>query len=45
MRPIEMRQFMRPLFDDPTVADQAAEIGQAIPEARSLRLTETAAQR
>lgn len=44
MRSIEVRRFMRLLFDDPTIADQAAEIGQAILEARSLRLTEIAAQ-
>lgn len=44
MRPIDMRRFMRLLFDDEAIADQAAEIGQAILAARSLRLTEIAAQ-
>lgn len=44
MRPIEMRRFMRLLFDDEAIAKQAAEIGQAILAARSLRLTEIAAK-
>lgn len=35
--------FMQHLFDDPIAADKAAEIGQAILAARSLRLTEIAA--
>lgn len=35
MHPIEMRRFMRWLFDDPAIADQATEIGQAILEAGS----------
>jgi hypothetical protein len=39
-----MRQFMQALFDDETMADKAAEIGQAILAARSLRLTEIAAK-
>ncbi len=41
---IKMRQFMQALFDDETMADKAAEIGQAILAARSLRLTEIAAK-
>lgn len=34
-----MRQLMHTLFDNKTSADKAAEIGQAPPTARSLRLT------
>lgn len=41
---IKMRQFMHALFDDETMANKAAEIGQAILAARSLRLTDIAAQ-
>lgn len=41
---IKMRQFMQALFDDETTADKAAEIGQAILAARSLRLTDIAAK-
>lgn len=41
---IKIRPFMQGLFDDPTAADKAAEIGQAILAARSLRLTEIAAE-
>ncbi len=41
---IKMRQFMQALFDDETMANKAAEIGQAILAARSLRLTEIAAK-
>jgi hypothetical protein len=39
---INVRPFMQSLFDDQTAANQAAEIGQAILAARSLRLTEIA---
>jgi hypothetical protein len=39
-----MRQFMRALFDDETTANKAAEIGQAILAARSIRLTDIAAK-
>jgi hypothetical protein len=38
VRPIEICRFMRLLFEDEAVADQAAEIGQAILAARSLRM-------
>jgi len=38
VRPIETCRFMRLLFEDEAVADQAAEIGQAILAARSLRM-------
>ncbi len=41
---IKIRQFMQALFDDETTANKAAEIGQAILAARSLRLTEIAAK-
>jgi hypothetical protein len=41
---IKMRQFMQALFDDETTANKAAEIGQAILAARSLRLTDIAAK-
>ena len=41
---IKMRQFMQALFDDETMANKAAEIGQAILAARSLRLTDIAAK-
>lgn len=41
---INIRPFMRVLFDDERTADKAAEIGQAILAARSIRLTEIAAQ-
>ncbi|MEM4203369.1 MAG: hypothetical protein QXS54_04795 [Candidatus Methanomethylicaceae archaeon] len=40
LKSIRMRQFMYALFDDETIANKAAEIGQALLEARSLRLTE-----
>ena len=39
-----IRKFMPMLFDDRVTANQAAEIGQAMLEARSLRLTEIAAK-
>jgi Transposase DDE domain len=39
---INMRSFMRVLFDDERTADKAAEIGEAILAARSIRLTEIA---
>jgi Transposase DDE domain len=39
---INIRPFMQRVFDDPTTANKAAEIGQAILAARSLRLTEIA---
>lgn len=41
---IKMRQFMQALFDDETVANRAAEIGQAILAARSVRMTDIAAK-
>lgn len=41
---INFRPFMQHLFDDPITATKAAEIGQAILTARSLRLTEIAAR-
>lgn len=41
---IKIRRFMQALFDDETMAAKAAEIGQAILAARSLRLTDIAAQ-
>jgi hypothetical protein len=41
---IKIRQFMQALFDDETMANKAAEIGQAILAARSLRLTDIAAK-
>lgn len=41
---IKMRRFMQTLFDDETTANQAAEIGQAILAAHSMRLTEIAAK-
>lgn len=41
---IHIRPFMQCLFDDQTTANKAAEIGQAILAARSLRLTEIAAK-
>jgi hypothetical protein len=41
---IKMRQFMHALFDDETMANKAAEIGQAILTARSIRLTDIAAK-
>lgn len=41
---INVRPFMEHLFDDPITATKAAEIGQAILAARSLRLTEIAAK-
>lgn len=44
MRSIEMRRFMELLFDDKRAANQAAEIGQAILAARSLRMSEIAAK-
>jgi hypothetical protein len=39
---MQMRPFMRVLFDDERTADKAAEIGQAILAARSIRMTEVA---
>jgi hypothetical protein len=39
-----MRQFMQALFDDEILANKAAEIGQAMLAARSLRLTDIAAK-
>ncbi|BAJ62893.1 putative transposase for insertion sequence element [Anaerolinea thermophila UNI-1] len=39
---IPMRSFMQQFFDDETIADKAAEIGQAMLAARSLQLTEIA---
>ena len=41
---IKMRRFMQTLFDDEIIANQAAEIGQAILAARSLRMTDIAAK-
>lgn len=41
---IKMHRFMQALFDDESTADKAAEIGQAILAARSLRLTDIAAK-
>ncbi len=41
---VKTRQFMQALFDDETTANKAAEIGQAILAARSLRMTEIAAK-
>jgi hypothetical protein len=41
---IKMRPFLQVLFDDETMANKAAEIGQAILAARSLRLTEIASK-
>ena len=41
---MQMRPFMRVLFDDERTADKAAEIGPAMLAARSIRLTEVAAQ-
>ncbi len=41
---IKMRRFMQALFDDETVANRAAEIGQAILAARSIRMTDIATQ-
>jgi len=41
---IKVQEFMRVLFDDQAVADKAAEIGQAILSARSVRLTEIASE-
>ncbi|MCC6147608.1 MAG: transposase [Anaerolineaceae bacterium] len=41
---IKMRRFMQALFDEETTADKAAEIGQAILAARSIRLTDIAAK-
>jgi len=41
---IKMRRFMQALFDDESMANKAAEIGQAILAARSLRLTDIAGQ-
>ncbi len=42
---IKMRQFMQALFEDETIANKAAEMGQAILAARSLHLTEIAAKK
>ena len=41
---INIRRFMQVLFDDVQSVSQAAEIGQAILSARSLRLTDIATQ-
>ena len=41
---IKMRRFMQALFDDETLANKAAEIGQAILAARSIRMTDIATQ-
>lgn len=41
---IKMRRFMQALFDDETQANRAAEIGQAIMAARSIRMTDIAAE-
>jgi hypothetical protein len=41
---IKMRQFMQSLFDDQPTARQAAEFGEAILAAQSMRLTEIAAK-
>jgi hypothetical protein len=41
---INIRKFMQTLFDDHRIVHQAAEIGQAILAARSLRLTDIATQ-
>jgi len=41
---IRIRRFMQALFDEETMADKAAEIGQAMLAVRSLRLTDIAAK-
>lgn len=41
---IKIRKFMQALFDEEATANKAAEIGQAILAARSLRLTDIAAK-
>ena len=41
---IKMGRFMQALFDDQTTAHKAAEIGQAMLAARSLRMTDIAAK-
>jgi hypothetical protein len=41
---IKNLRFMQQLFDDQSTAKQAAEIGDALMAARSLRLTDIAAQ-
>jgi hypothetical protein len=41
---IKMRRFMQALFDDETLVNKAAAIGQAILAARSIRMTDIAAQ-
>jgi hypothetical protein len=41
---IKIGRFMQALFDDPTTAKKAAEIGQAMLAARSLRMTDIAAK-
>jgi hypothetical protein len=41
---IKMGRFMQALFDDQTTANKAAEIGQAMLAARSLRMTDIAAK-
>ncbi len=41
---IKLRGFMQAIFDDETTANKAAEIGQAILAARSIRLTDLAAE-
>jgi len=41
---IKIREFMRVIFDEETTANKAAEIGQAMLAARSLRMTDIAAK-
>ena len=41
---IKMRRFMQALFDDETTANKAAEIGEAILAAQSIRMTAVAAK-
>lgn len=41
---INISEFMRAVFDDEKMAQQASEIGQAIMAARSLRLTDISAE-
>jgi hypothetical protein len=41
---INNQEFMAELFDEPAIAERAGEIGTAILEARSLRLTDIAAE-
>jgi len=42
---INFRKFMQSIFDEKKTAEKAAEIGQAILSARSLRLTDIATRR